>query len=140
LGTIADELAAEVLVRVLRARSIDARHVLIDEVQAVVPEGASAASVALAFVVSASPGAERARGRELAGRLRAVNPAIRVIALFLPGFSAHIAAAPLAAVTPSGNASGGENRPAGANVIDAFVTSFREAEAVALTRYVRAAA
>jgi predicted PurR-regulated permease PerM len=140
LGTIADELAAEILVRVLRSRSIDARHVLIDEVQAAAPDGASAASVALAFVVSASPGAERARGRELAGRLRAANPAMRVIALFFPGFSAHIAAAPLPGVAPAGSASGAESRPAGVNALDAFVTSFREAEAVALARYAHEAA
>jgi hypothetical protein len=138
LGTVADELAAEVLVRVLRDRRIDARHVLIDEIQAKVPDGVSAASLAIAFVVSAAPDLERTHGRELAGRLRSVNPAIRVIALYLPGFSAHIAA------VPQGVGGGSvdriaEQRPAGTQVLDAIVTSFRAAEAEALARYARPA-
>jgi predicted PurR-regulated permease PerM len=137
LGTIGDELAAEILVRVLRDRRIDARHVLIDEIERGAPDGASGASVALAFVVSASPGPERARGRELADRLRTVNPALGVFALYLPGFSAHLAAVPPPAAAVPGSASGTEHRLGDPKVPGVIVTSFREAEAVALARYAR---
>src|SRR5579862_5074929 len=60
LGSQADTIAAELLVRALREQELDARHVSMDDLDAQSrPPGADPATIAIAYVVSAFPSAER---------------------------------------------------------------------------------
>jgi predicted PurR-regulated permease PerM len=86
LGSIADDLATELLVRVLREQKIDARHMSIEDMLAVPPPGASAAdAVAIIYIVSAFPGEERGRGEATVEQLRRRFPNACIVAVFLPG-------------------------------------------------------
>jgi len=84
LGSMADELATELLVRILRDQKIDARHMSLEDLgQAPPPEAADA--VALGYVVSAFPSEERSRGEATAQELRRRFPQARIVSVFLPG-------------------------------------------------------
>jgi predicted PurR-regulated permease PerM len=88
LGTSADTIAAELLVRALREQSLDARHVSMDELDAGTrPPDANPASLAIAYLVSAFPSAERARSEDAVERLRQLLPGARIMSVFLPGMS-----------------------------------------------------
>src|SRR5208283_2159006 len=62
LGSSADDLAAELLVRLLRAEKIDARHFSPADVVSGLPPGADPDGVSILYLVSAFPGSERERG------------------------------------------------------------------------------
>jgi predicted PurR-regulated permease PerM len=84
LGSIADELATELLVRILRDQKIDARHMSLEDLgEAPPPEAADA--VALVYVVSAFPSEERSRGEATAEELRRRFPRASIVSVFLPG-------------------------------------------------------
>ena len=85
LGSLADDLAAELLVRVLRDQQLDARHLSLDDIANPAPAGAGTESVAIVYLVSAFPSEERKRadGIALDVRRQFVNPCI--VAVFLPG-------------------------------------------------------
>jgi predicted PurR-regulated permease PerM len=85
LGSPADELATELLVRILRDQKVDARHVSIENLRAPPPPNASQGSVAVACLVSAFPSDERERGEDVADLVRRRFPAIRLVTVFLPG-------------------------------------------------------
>jgi predicted PurR-regulated permease PerM len=86
LGSAADELAAELLVRILREQKIDARHMSIEDMRVVPPPEANAAdAVAIIYIVSAFPGEERGRGEATAEELRRRFPNACIVAVFLPG-------------------------------------------------------
>jgi predicted PurR-regulated permease PerM len=85
LGTIADELATELLVRILRDRKIDARHLSIGDLAAVPPPKSSPESVSMAFIVSAFPSEERAQGLTVAEELRRRFPKACLATVYLPG-------------------------------------------------------
>ncbi len=85
LGSAADDLATELLVRILRDQKIDARHLSIDDLRAPPPPGASATSVSMVYLVSAYPCEERERGESVAEAIRRRFPAARLVTLFLPG-------------------------------------------------------
>jgi predicted PurR-regulated permease PerM len=86
LGSAADELAAELLVRVLREQKIDARHMSIEDMRVVPPPETNAAdAVAIIYIVSAFPGEERGRGEAMAEELRRLFPNACIVAVFLPG-------------------------------------------------------
>lgn len=87
LGSMADDLATEVLVRILREKGLDARHAAVAELEAPPPPGAAPGSVALIHLVSAYPCEERQRGAALAASLRNRFPAARIAAVFLPGLT-----------------------------------------------------
>jgi predicted PurR-regulated permease PerM len=88
LGSRADTIAAELLVRALREQRLDARHVSIEDLDAGSrPPDANPAAVALAYLVSAFPSAEREHSAQIAGRLRQQLPNVRVVSVFLPGIS-----------------------------------------------------
>jgi predicted PurR-regulated permease PerM len=90
LGTPADTIAAELLVRALREQSIDARHVSMEELDAGSrPPDADPAAIAIASLVSAYPGAERERSEDTIQRLRQLLPGARTLSVFLPGVSIH---------------------------------------------------
>jgi predicted PurR-regulated permease PerM len=84
LGSMADDLAAELLVRILRDQKIDARHMSIEDMEAAPPANAAEA-VSIVYVVSAFPSEERSRGEATAERLREEFPNACIVAVFLPG-------------------------------------------------------
>ena len=84
LGSMADDLAAELLVRILREQRIDARHMSIEDMEAAPPPNAAEA-VSIVYVVSAFPSEERSRGEAAAERLRKEFPHACIVAVFLPG-------------------------------------------------------
>jgi predicted PurR-regulated permease PerM len=85
LGPIADELATELLVRILRDRKIDARHLSIGDLAAGPPPESSPESVSMAFIVSAFPGEERAQGVTVAEELRRRFAKACLATVYLPG-------------------------------------------------------
>jgi predicted PurR-regulated permease PerM len=84
LGSMADDLATELLVRILREQKIDARHVSIEDLQAVPPPNAADA-VAIVYIVSAFPSEERSRGDATAEEMRRRLPHACIVAVYLPG-------------------------------------------------------
>ena len=84
LGSMADDLAAELLVRILREQKIDARHMAIEDLEAVPPANAAEA-VSIVYVVSAFPSEERGRGEATAEKLRQEFPNACIVAVYLPG-------------------------------------------------------
>lgn len=84
LGTIADDLATEILVRILREEKVDARHLSIADLQAPPPE-AKPESIALIYIISAYPCEERSRAAPLIDAIRNRLPTVRIVTAFLPG-------------------------------------------------------
>jgi predicted PurR-regulated permease PerM len=84
LGSMADDLAAELLVRILREQKMDARHMSIEDLETAPPPNAAEA-VSIVYVVSAFPSDERSRGEATAERLRKVFPNACIVAVLLPG-------------------------------------------------------
>jgi predicted PurR-regulated permease PerM len=84
LGSIADDLATELLVRILRDQKIDARHLSLEDLSAMPPPNAAEA-VSMVYVVSAFPSEERSRGDSTAEEVRRRFPHACIIAVFLPG-------------------------------------------------------
>lgn len=87
-GSRADTIGAELLVRALREQGLDARHVSMEDLDAGSrPPDADPAAIAVAYIVSAFPSAEREHSEQTIGRLRAHFPNARVVSVFLPGMS-----------------------------------------------------
>ena len=84
LGSMADDLATELLVRILRDQKIDARHMSIEDLNVVPPPGAADA-VSIVYVVSAFPSEERGRGDATADEMRRRFPHACLVAVLLPG-------------------------------------------------------
>jgi hypothetical protein len=88
LGSTADTIAAELLVRALREQGLDARHVSLEDLDVESrPPGADPAAIAIAYVVSAFPSAEREHSERTIDRVRQHLPNARVVSMFLPGIS-----------------------------------------------------
>jgi predicted PurR-regulated permease PerM len=88
LGSMADDLATELLVRILREQKIDARHMSIEDMAAAAPPEAADA-VSIVYVVSAFPNEERSRGDATAQELRRRFPNACIVAVLLPGMLLH---------------------------------------------------
>jgi hypothetical protein len=112
LGSPYDDLAAELLVRILRDQKIDARHFSVSDGGP--PPGASTDGVAIVYLVSAFPGPERDGSGAVADRVRELLPDALRLNVFLPGVADQAAAIP-----PAGNA-------------DDTVTSFAQALQICL--------
>ncbi len=84
LGSMADDLATELLVRILRDQKIDARHMSLEDMSAGTPPEAAEA-VSIVYVVSAFPSEERDRGEATAQDMRRRFPKACIVAVFLPG-------------------------------------------------------
>jgi predicted PurR-regulated permease PerM len=69
LGSMRDDLVTELLVRVLRERDLDARHLSVDDLSGSPPPGAVAESVAMVFLVTMSPADEWPRATGVAAAL-----------------------------------------------------------------------
>jgi len=86
LGSMADELATELLVRILRDQKIDARHMSLEDLAGEVPpEGAAKQAVSMVYIVSAFPSEERSRADATAEEMRRRLPQACIVAVFLPG-------------------------------------------------------
>ena len=84
LGTTADELATEILVRILRDEKVDARHLSVEDLQAP-PAEARPESIAMIYIVSAYPCEERNRATALIEGIRNRLPKVRIVTAFFPG-------------------------------------------------------
>jgi hypothetical protein len=84
LGSMGDDFATELLVRILRDQKIDARHMSLEDLSAVPPPGAADA-VSIVCVVSAYPSEERGRGEATAEEMRRRFPHACIVGLLLPG-------------------------------------------------------
>ena len=81
---MADDLATELLVRILRDQKIDARHLSLEDLAAQPPTEATDA-VSIVYVVSAFPSEERDRGEATTQETRRRFPKACIVAVFLPG-------------------------------------------------------
>jgi predicted PurR-regulated permease PerM len=88
LGSSADDLATELLVRLLRSERIDARHFSTAEIDAGLPLGADSDGVAIAFLVSAFPSPDRERVDSISLQLHELLPQANLIRIFCPGVAA----------------------------------------------------
>lgn len=84
LGSMADDLATELLVRILRDQKIDARHLSLEDLGVTQPPEAADA-VSMVYVVSAFPSEERSRGDATAEEMRRRFPHACIVSVFLPG-------------------------------------------------------
>jgi predicted PurR-regulated permease PerM len=84
LGSISDDLAAELLVRILREQKMDARHMSVEDLAAAPPPNAAEA-VSIVYIVGAFPSEERSLGEATAQKLREEFPNACIVAVFLPG-------------------------------------------------------
>lgn len=84
LGSVADDLATELMVRILRDQKIDARHVSLDDLRTPPPEAVQA-GVSMVFLVSAYPSHERAVAADVALEMRKRWPFSSLVTVFLPG-------------------------------------------------------
>ncbi len=85
LGSLADDLAAELLVRVLREQKMDARHFSLADLEQPGPPGGSAKNISMVHLVSAFPGAERQQFKSVAEGVRRRLPHACIVGVFLPG-------------------------------------------------------
>jgi len=88
LGSPADDLASELLVRLLRSEGIDARHFSTSEIDAGLPPGADPDGVAIGFLVSAFPSPEREHADSISRQLHELLPQANLIRVFCPGVTA----------------------------------------------------
>jgi predicted PurR-regulated permease PerM len=118
LGSLADDLATELLVRVLRDQKIDARHFSLADLAQPGPPGGSAHTISMVHLVSAFPSAERAQCRAVADGVRRRFPTACIVAVLLPGTLAQ----------PS-------LPEASTNGVDKVAASFIEAQQISLDWY-----
>jgi predicted PurR-regulated permease PerM len=84
-GSMLDDLATELLVRVLREKRLDARHLSLEDLQRQLPPETTSGGVSMVYLVSGA----KSHGREsaaLAGeQIRGRFPGTCLVTLFLPG-------------------------------------------------------
>jgi hypothetical protein len=85
LGSLADDLATELLVRILRDQKVDARHLSIEDVSEPPPPDAVPGGVSMVYLVSAFPSDERSQGESVADKVRRRFPTACLVTVFLPG-------------------------------------------------------
>jgi len=83
-----DDLAAELLVRLLRAERLDARHFSAGDVEIGLPPGADPDGVSIVFLVSAFPTPQRERCEVLSNQVRELFPLAHMVRVFCPGITA----------------------------------------------------
>lgn len=84
-GSSADDLAAELLVRLLRIQKIDARHFSIRDLDAGLPRGADPEGVSIVYLVSAFPNPERERADAISQQLHELFRCGLVVRVLCPG-------------------------------------------------------
>ena len=85
LGSILDDLAAELLVRALREKQLDARHLSLEDLRQTLPPEATAGGVSLVYLMSAAPGEQRKGAEAAAGQVRQRFPGAYLIGVVMPG-------------------------------------------------------
>lgn len=88
LGSSSDDLAAELLVRMLRTQSIDARHFSSGDINLGLPAGAEPDGVSIVYLVSAFPSSERARANSISKQVAELLPRAYIVRVFCPGVAA----------------------------------------------------
>jgi predicted PurR-regulated permease PerM len=94
LGSLVDDLAAEILVRLLREQKTDARHFSLEDLQGPIPPEANPASISAVYLVSAFPSEERQRGTQMVEEIRRKLPHACIVTVFLPGILLQPGSAP----------------------------------------------
>jgi predicted PurR-regulated permease PerM len=89
MGSDTDDLASELLARILRGESLDARHFSVSDLDVGVPADATPGAVAIVCLVSAFPSVERDQSVNAAERVRKLLPGALLVNVFLPGLSAN---------------------------------------------------
>ena len=89
LGSIGNDLATEILVRILRGRHVDARHLSVNDVGEDGAVGAMSASVAMVCIVSLAPDEEHTIKSDVSARIRQLFPGAIIVAVLLPGVLPH---------------------------------------------------
>jgi hypothetical protein len=84
LGSPGDDLATEILVRILRGLKIDARHLSLDDLAAEPPPGSTLESVAIVCIVSAEPSKEDEHAAVVVQEVRRRFTATHLLAVLLP--------------------------------------------------------
>ncbi len=84
LGSAADDLATELLVRILQDQKLDARHLSLEDLRNPPPQ-ASPASISMLYLVSAYPTEARKSADSVAEQLRRRFPSACLVSVFLPG-------------------------------------------------------
>ena len=85
LGSSADDLAAELLVRLLRIQKLDARHFSTADLDAGLPQGADPEGVSIVYLVSAFPNPERERADPISQQVHELFPRGLVVRVLCPG-------------------------------------------------------
>jgi hypothetical protein len=85
LGSLVDDLGAEILVRLLRGQKTDARHFSLEDLRGPIPPEANPASISAVYLVSAFPSEERQRVTEMVEEIRRRFPHACLVTVFLPG-------------------------------------------------------
>jgi predicted PurR-regulated permease PerM len=88
LGSSPDDLATELLARLLRSEKIDARHFSPADIDAGLPPGADPDGVAIVFLVSALPSRERERADSISQQVHELLPQANLVRVFCPGVAA----------------------------------------------------
>jgi predicted PurR-regulated permease PerM len=90
LGSSADDLAAELLVRLLQIEKVDARHFSPADLDAGLPPGAGPEGISIVYLVSAFPGPERERAEAIGKQVREPCPRALVVKILCPGVTAPV--------------------------------------------------
>jgi predicted PurR-regulated permease PerM len=89
MGSMADDIASELLVRILREQKLDARHFSVADLDVGVPAETTPGAVAIVCLVSAFPSIEREQSEAVAERVRHLLSGALIVNVFLPGLSAN---------------------------------------------------
>ncbi len=85
MGSMSDDLSTELLVRILRDKHVDARHLSVEDLKQAPPPEAVPGSVAMVFVVSSAPGPEREAAGAAVEHLRGRFAHALIVGVSLPG-------------------------------------------------------
>ena len=89
LGALGDDLATELLVRILRGLNLDARHLTLEDFHGPRPADLKVESICAFCLVSVTPGPERELGVQVVRDLRSRLPEAFVLALLMPSVLAE---------------------------------------------------
>ncbi|MGA9032311.1 MAG: AI-2E family transporter [Sulfuricaulis sp.] len=85
LGSSDDDLAAELLARLLRMQKIDARNFSPEDLHGGLPPGADPEGVSIVYLVSAFPSPERDRAESIGRQVHELFPRAYLVKVFPPG-------------------------------------------------------
>jgi hypothetical protein len=88
VGGLGDDLATELLVRILGELHLDARHLTLEDLEASRKRDVDFGEISAICIVSVAPGEEREQGEGIAHEIRATLPEAFLVALLLPSILA----------------------------------------------------